>query len=608
MVRFAAQRRVPIVPFGAGSGVCGGILPSEDAIVLDLKRMSRVRTLDVAGQRLEVEAGALGLPLEQELERNGATLGHFPSSILCSTVGGWVVTRSAGQASGQYGKIEDMVVAVEAVTGAGDIVQLARRRVGPDLSALVVGSEGALAVVTSSTLRIHPAPRERAFGAFSFRDVATGIEAMRRIYQAGLRPAVCRLYDPFDASLARSGRVKRRGRGPHRAPWWRDAAMRAAIARSGALNAIVHGALAGQMLGGALLVLVWERHERGEATGELLHAKRLVAPLATRDEGEGPARRWLAHRYSVSFRQSPAIRSGLFIDTFEIAAPWSKLEGAYDAIRDALGRSAFVMAHFSHAYPDGCCIYFTIAGTGSPADNSRFEPTSASRYDAAWRDGLEAAVDAGATVAHHHGVGRSKARGMAREVAGAIPALRALKRAFDPYGILNPGVLAPLEDVEPSPLVHHDKSIDERSQIAWIDGDTVLRDAARALDARGLALVGNVEPTSERMADWLARGAAGSPDPFVDPVDHVVAGIEVALPHGRVIVPPVPRRATGPDFGALAVGAEHAFGAEVAGAWLRVAPKDTPPRRVTFAWDDRSPLNASERALTSAVARELAIG
>jgi alkyldihydroxyacetonephosphate synthase len=264
-----------------------------------------------------------------------------------------------------------------------------------------------------------------------------------------------------------------------------------------------------------------------------------------------------------------------------------------------------VMAHFSHAYPDGCCIYFTMAGTGSPA---AFERTSVQRYDSAWRDAIDAAIEAGATVAHHHGVGRSKARGMAREIPGAIGAMRALKRAFDPYGVLNPGVLAPLEDVEPAALVQHDKNIDEQSQIAWVDGDTVLRDAARALDARGLALVGDVEPTSERIADWLAKGARGAPDPFVDPVDHLVAGIEVALPHGRVIVPPVPRRATGPDFGALAVGAQHAFGAEVAGAWLRVAPKDTTVRGVAFAWDDRAPLNAGERALSGAVARELAIG
>ncbi len=100
LVRWAAERRIGLVPFGAGSGVCGGVLPTPDIVVVDLKRMSRWRNLDESAPSLDVEAGALGLPLEEELGRRGFTLGHFPSSILCSTVGGWVAARSAGLCSG----------------------------------------------------------------------------------------------------------------------------------------------------------------------------------------------------------------------------------------------------------------------------------------------------------------------------------------------------------------------------------------------------------------------------------------------------------------------------------------------------------------------------
>src|SRR5262249_5397318 len=143
------------------------------------------------------------------LNREGFTLGHFPSSILCSTVGGWVAARSAGQASGYYGKIEDMVAALELVTGTGEIVTLERRNSGPNLIPLVVGSEGTLGIVTSATLRLHAAPTSRAFVSWSFPSTEAGWDAMRRIFQAGLRPAVSRLYDPFDAMLARMGGVKK---------------------------------------------------------------------------------------------------------------------------------------------------------------------------------------------------------------------------------------------------------------------------------------------------------------------------------------------------------------------------------------------------------------
>ena len=122
IVRWAHDTGTPIVPFGAGSGVCAGVLPHDGIIVVDLKKMARWRALDDRARTLDVEAGQMGLPLEEDLNRRGYTLGHFPSSILCSTVGGWVAARSAGQCSGMYGKIEDMVLALECVTGTGEVV------------------------------------------------------------------------------------------------------------------------------------------------------------------------------------------------------------------------------------------------------------------------------------------------------------------------------------------------------------------------------------------------------------------------------------------------------------------------------------------------------
>ena len=185
VVRFCAEEGAPLVPFGAGSGVCGGVLPDPRTVVLDLKRMERWRKLDPEAPTLEVEAGALGIRLEEDLEARGFTAGHFPSSILCSTSGGWVAARGAGQCSGRYGKIEDMVASLECVVGRGEVVRFDRRVHGPDLTPLFIGSEGVLGVITSVTLRLHPAPPARAFGAFSFPGVEAGWSAMRDMFQAG---------------------------------------------------------------------------------------------------------------------------------------------------------------------------------------------------------------------------------------------------------------------------------------------------------------------------------------------------------------------------------------------------------------------------------------
>ncbi len=482
LVRWAAARRIPLVPFGAGSGVCAGILPSEDAVVVDLKRMARWRALDRDAPSLDVEAGHMGLPLEDALNRHGFTLGHFPSSILCSTVGGWVAARSAGQNSGYYGKIEDMVVALECVTGRGDVVTLHRRANGPDLVPLVVGSEGTLAIVTSARLRLHPYPSARAFRSWSFPSTEAGWEAMRAMFQAGLRPAVCRLYDPFDAMIARRGAVKKPRRGVSSrnahdaAPGMGPTALRALLRHPEAFNELLESRAGAKALGGAMLVVIFEGEgEKPERDAD--EARRMLEGLRGVYEGEGAARGWLEHRYSVSYRQAPTIASGLFLDTMEVAARWSQLGALYDGVRRALGESVFVMAHLSHPYPDGCCIYFSFAGTGgkpsgrevtTPTGARTVEPSSLgwdaaceANYDATWRRALDAAVAAGGTLAHHHGVGRSKSPRLGPELGTGVDVVRALKRAFDPQGILNPGALLPTITPEPYVDDAHPKPVTE---------------------------------------------------------------------------------------------------------------------------------------------------
>ncbi len=615
VVRWAHDTGTPIVPFGAGSGVCAGVLPSPDMIVLDLKRMARWRSFDPEGRVLDVEAGHMGLPLEEDLNRRGLTLGHFPSSILCSTVGGWVAARSAGQCSGRYGKIEDMVLALECVTGTGDVVTLRHRAHGPSLVPLVVGSEGTLGVVTSATLRLHPAPRTRVFSSFSFPSTKHGWEAMRAMFQAGLRPAVARLYDPFDAMLARRGSVKKGGV-DSAPPGFGALAARTLLRRPGVINELLESALGDKLLGGSLLVLVFEGE--GQAANDAARARGIATTMRGSDEGEGPARRWFDHRYAVSYRQAPVFAAGLFSDTMEVAAPWSKLEALYDNVRRALGKHVFVMAHLSHAYPDGCCIYFSFVGTGgAPRDGTTEDATWDERceatYDRAWKAALDAVVASGGTIAHHHGVGRSKAPKLRDELGeGGVATVEALMRAFDPKGILNPGSLRSegASSSSPRPAVRDDTPvvIDEDSLLVRARGDVPLDVVERALERRGLTLNVAHDGTTP-VGAWLADGAKGAPTALADPADHLVAGIAATLASGRtMVVPPAPRRAAGPDLTALVVGTKGRF-ATVDHAWLRAHRKGATEVRLPLpAFDLDTDVSSSEASLFDAIARALVPG
>jgi alkyldihydroxyacetonephosphate synthase len=486
IVKLARQHGVPIVPYGGGSGVCGGVVPLHGGVTVDVKRMTAMSPIDRDEMVCDVEAGLNGERFERALAERGYTLGHFPSSIYCSTVGGWLATRAAGQMSTKYGKIEDRVAGVSIVTGRGELIEtdeLARASSGPNWTQLVVGSEGALGIITSARLRVSLAPELRVLRGFELQDVAQGVEAIRRVMQRGLRPAVVRLYDQVDTFVhslgargpngeagdaapdrTRFAPVPKPGGGAlpgiHRRPADADdggflgrvfgslvagdargsrravqrTLVAAALDRPRLLNAVA-GAIAERLTRrGCLLIIGLEGSRiRTEIEAGLTFAE--IEHAGGKDLGEEPGRAWFEHRYSVSYNMSKAFAGGAFVDTMEVASTWERLLDMYDAVRAAIARHAAVMAHFSHAYSEGCSIYFSFMGHGATQrDAERI-------YDAIWRDGLAAASRAGGTISHHHGVGLLKAPMMASEHRDALELFRALKRTFDPEGIMNPGKL-----------------------------------------------------------------------------------------------------------------------------------------------------------------------
>ena len=317
---------------------------------------------------------------------------------------------------------------------------------------LVVGSEGTLAIVTSARLRLHPAPTSRGFGAWSFPTTAHGLEAMRAIFQAGLRPAVARLYDPFDAMLAKRGGVKARRQrsGPERAPGRGGAALRAILKRPALLNELLHSGVAARALGGAMLVVVFEGSGEGPLPGRRGGAPpRRGAPARIVGRRRRPRERWLEHRYAVSYRQAPVFANGAFVDTMEVAA---SLVEARRALRGRAARARRARVRDGALQPrvPRRVLHLLLLrgqrrsarGEGGDHD-SRWDDACEAIYDRAWRAALEAAVDAGGTLAHHHGVGRSKAPRLPAELGAGVDVVRALMHAFDPAGILNPGNLVP---------------------------------------------------------------------------------------------------------------------------------------------------------------------
>ncbi len=452
LVTFARNEGMTVVPFGGGAGVCGAARATEPSradgdrvLVLDLKRLRRLRSVERANGTAEVETGIVGEILERALNARGATLGHFPSSIYCSTLGGFVAGRSAGQLSTKYGKIEEMVLGLELVLPDGEIVRT-DDTTGPELSQLFVGAEGTLGVATAARLRIHRLAECQRLRAYSFASIDDGIQAIRTVLQAGLRPAVVRLYDEFDTLLALAGKEHAPGDGsgltallsPKRLggsilglfPGLGKRAVATLLQNPRLLNRI-----ADAVPGRCLLVLMFE----GARTATLLEeaeTERLLSSRKATDLGPAPAERWKRRRYAISYRQSKVFAAGAFNDTAEVAASWERLPRLYREVKQAIGRNAFVMAHLSHAYAEGCSIYFTFVSAGRDAADGR------RIYDQIWSDLLAATLEAGGTISHHHGVGLSKARFLPEELGpGGMTALKAVKRSLDPQRTFNPGRL-----------------------------------------------------------------------------------------------------------------------------------------------------------------------
>lgn len=408
LLDWATTSGTPVIPFGGGTSVVGGVEPRglDAAVSLDLTALSGLVEVDPVSRAVLLRAGTTGPAAEAALKEHGLTLRFYPQSFERSTVGGWVVTRAAGHFSSGPTHIDDLVESVRAVTPAGlwESRRLPGSGAGPSPDRLLLGSEGTLGVVTQAWLRAQPRPVHRWQATLAAPTFAAGAAAARALVQAGLTPAACRVLDPVEASLSGSlatgEAVVVLGLESLGTPLDGAASTALDLCRDGGLRVLSEGG----------------RGESGEA--------------------------WRSTFLRAPYLRESLVLLGTLVETFETAVTWDRLEelvtSVTTAVEDALQRvcgGGRVGVRLTHVYPDGAAPYFTVV---APARRG----SEVAQWDEVKAAGSEALLAAGGTITHHHAVGRDHRPWYdAQRPDPFAAAFAAAKRAVDPAGVLNPGVL-----------------------------------------------------------------------------------------------------------------------------------------------------------------------
>jgi alkyldihydroxyacetonephosphate synthase len=430
VLAIARRRRYAIVPFGGGTSVVGGVEPLADGtyaatLTLDLRRMNRVQAIDEHAGLVVAQPGIRGPLLEEALRAKGLTLGHFPQSWEFSTLGGWIATRAAGGLSNRYGRIDDLVVGLRLVTPTRRITvrPLPGEDHGPDLKELVLGSEGALGVITEATLRVRPVPSTRRFASRLFRTFEDGLASLRAMAQEDALPDMTYLSDEEETRFAAAqAGIEPESGGP---------AMGLALKLLGTRGFSLQQ--------GSLLLMGFEGTQ-SRVAHRRRRALRCARPAA--NVGTGPAKRWYSERFETPYLRDSLVDHGILVETVETAVSWSNLRAVYRAGGKALqgalwdhGGAGLVLCHISHVYSDGASLYFTIFGTAQ-------EGLEVAQWETVKDAVTGAFIESGGALSHHHGIGADHAPYLRRVIGeDGLIVLRALKRELDPEGIMNPGKL-----------------------------------------------------------------------------------------------------------------------------------------------------------------------
>ena len=415
------------IPYGGGSSTVAGFEPPEgyDGIVtIDLSALDQVLEVDEVSRAARIQAGAYGPGLEAQLRPHGFTLRHYPQSFEFSSLGGWIATRSGGHYATNHTHIDDFVESVRMVTPSGiwESRRLPGSGAGPSPDRMAIGSEGILGIITEAWMRIQGRPQYRASAGVTYPSLAAGAEAARLVVQAKLWPANCRLLDPGEAAAAAGMDGSRAllilGFESDHLPQDDNIRQAVAIAR--------------------------------EAGGTIDEADIRISSPDTRSEessGGDTGRQGAVGAWRNAFLGAPYQRNittgmGLVAETLETAITWDRWPAMDEMVRGALQETldrvcggGSVSCRFTHVYPDGPAPYYTWEGMGRRGAELEM-------YAEVKQAASDAIMAAGGTITHHHAVGRLHRPWYDQQRPELFAeALRAAKRALDPNGVLNPGLL-----------------------------------------------------------------------------------------------------------------------------------------------------------------------
>ncbi|MCX8072744.1 MAG: FAD-binding oxidoreductase [Candidatus Binatia bacterium] len=414
------EQALAAIPYGGGSSVVGGVEPPREshcrgAVSIDLRHFDRVLEVDPRSRAAHIQAGVYGPALEEQLKPHGLTLRHFPQSFEFSTLGGWIATRSGGHYATLFTHIDEFVEALRILTPKGwvETRRLPGSGAGPSPDRLWIGSEGTLGIITSAWMRVQERPRFRAAVSVRFSDFLRGAEAVRAIAQAGLYPSNLRLLDPIEALTAGAGDgsaailVLAFESADHPLDPWMQRALECC-----------------RDYGGIYDEAAWRTRE-DSAVGR-----------------EGAAGAWRQAFLRGPYLRDALVGMGMVSETFETATTWDRFPSLYVSVLQTVERALHelcgggqVSCRFTHVYPDGPAPYYTVVAPGRGRDLLAL-------WDAIKAAASEAILQHGGTITHHHAVGRDHRPWYDRERPPLFAtALTAAKRALDPHGILNPGVL-----------------------------------------------------------------------------------------------------------------------------------------------------------------------
>jgi alkyldihydroxyacetonephosphate synthase len=426
LLQFTEQCEAALIPYGGGTSVTGHITPlpgSQPVLTVDMGRMNRLIHFDPQSRLATFGAGVNGPDLEAQLRARGCTLGHFPQSFEYSTLGGWVATRSSGQQSLRYGRIEKLFAGGRLISPSGclELPPFPASAAGPDLRELVLGSEGRLGILSEATVRASALPEKEEFHAIFFPDFERGCEAVRQMLSAGLPLAMLRMSTAVETttSLALAGHE----------------------VLIGALEKLL--ALRGLGSQKCMLLLGFSgpnslvRSTRGEAMS-----------LASRQGGVAVGRtfgeQWIKNRFRTPYLRNTLWERGYGIDTLETATSWSQVPAMLNGIEQALntalteiGERVHVFTHLSHLYPYGSSIYTTYLFRLAAEPQETLQ-----RWHRLKSAASQVIVDMGGTISHQHGVGLDHLPYLPAEKGElGMQVLQNIINSFDPQGIMNPGKL-----------------------------------------------------------------------------------------------------------------------------------------------------------------------